>query len=938
MPGSLPPALRAFARDLRGSASIELALGAVALVATLAACFDLYSRIRADTAGARAAVVMAEYVAGATAPDGDEMAALGGFLFEHELAVPANLVYVVSAFRQPPGDPPPALALLWSDDTVRIGDATVTAELAGACPRFIDENGVPALPDGFTMAEGEVLVVAEVCAQLTREGSLTGRFVSGGHLPAPRDPGPGSEPAAGRAGVTPGDAANGRKGRAGVFRSFRARLARHDTTARHADGGHRRGRMTLYRFLRDAHGGATGIAAAAVTVMTVGGAALVGDHAWLVDQRDVLKTGTDAAAVAVTLEMTRRLGRQPDLSDADLDAALEAVAHRYVEVNLRHLPAERLARARDTLVVEVSADREQGTVEVEAEADLGGFLFASRLPLLGNDPGPDAIRVDAGVECTTNVVEVVLALDITASMNGRIDGNGGDGDENHRLKVAIEAAKALVNVLYSGCNEVDLAVGVVPWDKAVRLDDPEAWRTNGWADMSPYRSDPEAAEGDWAGCVEDRVHDLADLKTSGGLSLALPREASFPAFLYPDTSRLDPAVVTDMRERVFDAFPAVADTLTPAEVETRLLARGDNNWSDPLDDPSGPNFQCTGTAMLPLTSDSEDVITRLEALDDRGLWGGSTSAHVGVTWGRRMLASTWREVWGGRHPPGGSFRIPAGRGDEGPRAPHRRTERRDRPVRILAGRDRSELRRRHPRPRVQAAPGCRLRLARGQHGHPVLVPRKAPEDARGSKRGRVPLSARRLLLGRPVLGGPEQVAPEGLQHPHAALLRARARGRGLRVHGVPPVLDRGVLGPGLEEQHGRLLRDLGGPRPARSARPSTSTAATRRRSPTRSAPSASASSPCGASTRPPSHHHSSKETTAMHKTRTRKHISRRLRRFAWANEAVSALEYALVVGVVATVIAAALVTFGGEITDLLDTIGGRGDRGPETPPTTSPGA
>ena len=45
----------------------------------------------------------------------------------------------------------------------------------------------------------------------------------------------------------------------------------------------------------------------------------------------------------------------------------------------------------------------------------------------------------------------------------------------------------------------------------------------------------------------------------------------------------------------------------------------------------------------------------------------------------------------------------------------------------------------------------------------------------------------------------------------------------------------------------------------------------------------------------------------------RKHKSRRFRRFLKANKAVSALEYALVVGVVATVVAAALVLMGTEI-------------------------
>ena len=52
-----------------------------------------------------------------------------------------------------------------------------------------------------------------------------------------------------------------------------------------------------------------------------------------------------------------------------------------------------------------------------------------------------------------------------------------------------------------------------------------------------------------------------------------------------------------------------------------------------------------------------------------------------------------------------------------------------------------------------------------------------------------------------------------------------------------------------------------------------------------------------------------------------KHISRRLRAFARANEAVSALEYAILVGVIAVGIGAALVTFSGQITAFLGTVG-----------------
>lgn len=55
--------------------------------------------------------------------------------------------------------------------------------------------------------------------------------------------------------------------------------------------------------------------------------------------------------------------------------------------------------------------------------------------------------------------------------------------------------------------------------------------------------------------------------------------------------------------------------------------------------------------------------------------------------------------------------------------------------------------------------------------------------------------------------------------------------------------------------------------------------------------------------------------------RVSKHKSRRFRRFAKANEAVSALEYAILVGVVAVAIGGALVAFGDKVTSVLGNIG-----------------
>ena len=191
------PALPRFVRDRRGSAAIEIALGAVALIGVSAVCFDLYSRVGADTAVSRMVATMADYVSREAAPDGAELTALGTFLHEHELGVPADVAYVITALRQPAGNPLPAVEVLWSDDSIRVGDATTTAALAGGCARRVTEddqaNLHAALPATFSMAAGEVLVIAEACARLTREGSLTGRFVAGDiyrlHAVPVRDPG-----------------------------------------------------------------------------------------------------------------------------------------------------------------------------------------------------------------------------------------------------------------------------------------------------------------------------------------------------------------------------------------------------------------------------------------------------------------------------------------------------------------------------------------------------------------------------------------------------------------------------------------------------------------------------------------------------------------------------------------------------------------------------
>ena len=174
--------LRAFALDTRASAGLELAIGAVVLVSVATLCFDLYTRVEADTAAARVAATMADYVSrgpdtdGGTL-DGKALRKLGKFLRAHELG-DADLVLVVSALGGGAGK------ALWSD-TLHFGKRKVTRALAKRCSRFVETTkkgkARPAkpLPGKFTLAAGEVVAVVELCARPGGAGSLTGRFVAG---------------------------------------------------------------------------------------------------------------------------------------------------------------------------------------------------------------------------------------------------------------------------------------------------------------------------------------------------------------------------------------------------------------------------------------------------------------------------------------------------------------------------------------------------------------------------------------------------------------------------------------------------------------------------------------------------------------------------------------------------------------------------------------
>ena len=425
-------------------------------------------------------------------------------------------------------------------------------------------------------------------------------------------------------------------------------------------------RRAAGRFLLGTRAGATSIVAAAVAVMGIAGFAFITDHIWLVDQRDVLKNAADAAAVAATKEMNRRLVPSPDISPADLTTALAPVARNYLELNLAYLPTNRLTKAKETLTVTVTPNKDQGTVDVATTADLGGTLFSRHLPVLGNYKGPANVGTRAGVETRVTPVEAVLAIDVSTSMLIKLDGNFPDKDlnEKSRMDIVKDAAKALVNVLRP--NEHNrVAIGVVPWHFHVRLADTMAtnWSTKLWARYPtertygvPYECPesastctpaaitatlPSSAPEDWGGCLDG--HRMG----GSGTSAANPAVADL--FTTPSVNAFSQAYYPSLDGFQYECRPWDSIEDYPSDYTSHdcydLYDPDTVTWSR-----HAPQWGCKDTdpTILPLSTDRTAIIG---AIDGLSAVGARTYSALGVLWGQRMLLSSWRSVWGGTvHP------------------------------------------------------------------------------------------------------------------------------------------------------------------------------------------------------------------------------------------------------------------------------------------------
>ena len=298
---------------------------------------------------------------------------------------------------------------------------------------------------------------------------------------------------------------------------------------------------SLARFARSTRGGATALTAAAVSVMLLGGTALVSDHLWLVGQRDLLRGAAEARERRPPFRRMKTL--PPSWTDAQVETHLTALAERYARYNvLGNAPSTSLEE--DDIEVELTVSRAQGAIAVRVSADTGGTLLSRHL--YGVE-GPSEMVAKAGSEVRTKAVEVVLAIDVSHSMRSNVEG-GSDS----RMAVVKRAAQAMLATLDVGNGPV--ALGLVPWERMVRVNGTlqSAWTTDGlvalpatrtyrapWSDTKSAsnaitQNMPASPSETWRGCLDQRAFDTDVDGIPLGVSAQVPTTSEpLVQWMYP---------------------------------------------------------------------------------------------------------------------------------------------------------------------------------------------------------------------------------------------------------------------------------------------------------------------------------------------------------------------------------------------------------------------
>ena len=430
-------------------------------------------------------------------------------------------------------------------------------------------------------------------------------------------------------------------------------------------GGRRPG--WVVPFVRCRRAAATALTAAVMTIMSVAGFAFTSDHTHLVYQRDILKAGTDAATLATTRHLWTL---DENLSTEQIKAELMPIARRYI---LANIPESRRERATETLTITLTPNRAAGTVDIVAQADLGGIIFgswmygnmvsATRVDSLSDLELTDGTSDEQDTTSTPPVTELVLAIDTTGSMGYALPGGS-----TTKIDIVKNAAQALVNTITADTSRT-VAIGLVPWHYRVQFDPATRtrWEDNGWAQYPTRRYYPNphwaswkkiprnsnvgwfpdphlvTAAGEWhdvpakgnkrwEGCVDQR-------RLSGddppGFSAALPTAVPFTMGFYSPTPaypRDKPiSLQCDQTDPISNRPSGKKDECFTGSGHAETYRQ----WSS--------QFNCGVSTIMPLTTNINAITSKISSL---GAGGSATYSTLGVAWGHRLLAPAWRTIWG----------------------------------------------------------------------------------------------------------------------------------------------------------------------------------------------------------------------------------------------------------------------------------------------------
>ena len=409
-------------------------------------------------------------------------------------------------------------------------------------------------------------------------------------------------------------------------------------------GSRERARGLPARLGRDTRG-AIGVPGILVAAMLVGATALPVANVTLKAEKRRMEDAATAAGLAATQKM-RAEGVGVSRS------VLRREAERYARLNLLDLPPDARRKALESLQIRMTSDSDQQTVQVDLAATLPGRNVVQALMIAPGSGGeailPEKSTGRSQVQCVSDKVELVLAVDMTSSMGAPLSQAAG-----RRLDVTADVAAEMVGNIQRLCSDLELEVGIVPWATSVKVPDGQEkrWKRNGWIDRSRFAlrgADQSLEAQEWGGCLEDRLMNTSTRREeSMGLSLDTAEDRHFPPYVYPDTGRHAKRGewVGTMRQLI-ERQRARGVRGLPSDDPDDLaqILQGDNDWNHG----GGPNKGCTPVGMIPpRTLESTDTWfdEALAGIREAELTDEGTMAHLGVTWGRRMLHPAWDAIW-----------------------------------------------------------------------------------------------------------------------------------------------------------------------------------------------------------------------------------------------------------------------------------------------------